>query len=123
MKLLLATFLAMFLFVPGIAHLQTVCFNYSGGMISCDSSRGNTTIVPFSSTGGVITHDHPNSLEPYNIIGQPERHDSFSSRRDDSFSSLPIEPLKSLDWLDRLDRSDRNFDPLNDPLLPLLLAE
>ena len=125
MNLLLAT-LAMFLVIPTNAMPQVNCFAYgsgSGSMLSCDSSRGNTSIVPFSSTGGVMTHDRPSSLEPYNIVGQPDRHDTFSSRRDDSFSSRPIEPLNRLDRLDRLDRPDRHSDPLRDPLLPLLLGE
>jgi hypothetical protein len=63
-------------------------------------------------------------MEPYTIFPpSSSSRDSFSSRRDNSFSSHPIEPLDRLERLDRLDRSDRDSDPLNDLLLPLLLGE
>ncbi len=87
-------------------------------MMSCDGPRGNTTIVPFSGTGGVIESDRY-GLEPYTVIpSTPPRRDSFSSQ--------PIEPLDRIDRLDDLDsftgrHDDR--DRLNDPLLPLLLGE
>ena len=121
MKLLVVTFLAIFLFIPDTAQIQVVCFGYSGGMISCDSSRGNTLITPLSPSQGIIQDDrHGESfLEPYTIIGQPDRRESYSSR-EESFSSRPIEPLRQLDQLDRLDRSFSRHD--DDLLLPLLLA-
>jgi hypothetical protein len=122
MKLLLATFLAMFLFIPDTAQPQVGCFAYSGGVLSCDGPSGNTTITPLSPTQGVIRSDRYGT-EPYTILPPSS---SAPSRRDESFSSAPIEPLERidrLDRLDRLDRSDRHSDPLNDPLLPLLLGE
>ena len=118
MKLLLATFLATFLFIPSTAHLQIACLDY-GSMLSCDGPRGNTTITPLSLGQGVLRSDHYGT-EPYTILPPSS---SAPSRRDDSFSSLTIEPLNRLDRLDRLDRSDRHSDPLSDPLLPLLLGE
>ena len=119
MKLLLATFLVMFLFIPDTAQPQVGCFAYAGGVLSCDGPRGNTTITPLSPSQGVIRSDGYGT-EPYTILPPSS---STLSRRDDSFSSRPIEPLNRLERLDRLDRSDRHSDPLNDPLLPLLLGE
>jgi hypothetical protein len=107
------------LLLPIISESQTTCFRYQGGMVSCDSERGNMTQVPFSSSSGVITRDGPSgsSLEPYTIFPPVS---SSSSRHDSGFSSRPLEPLNRLDRLDRLDRLS---DPLSDPLLPLLLGE
>jgi|SRR6478672_1886434 len=122
MKLLLATFLAMFLFLPGNALPQISCFGYTGGMTSCSGPRSNTLITPLSPTQGIVQGDRDGHsyMEPYTIFPpSSSARDSFSSRRDDSFSSLPIEPLDRLDLLD----SDRHSDLLNDPLLPLLLGE
>jgi hypothetical protein len=61
MKLLLATFLAMFL-IPGIAKSQVSCFGYGSGIVSCDGPRGNTTIVPFSGEWRKRTNTTPQVL-------------------------------------------------------------
>ena len=89
MKLLIATFLAMFLFTPDTAYLQVTCFSYAGGVLSCDGPHGNTTITPLSPSQGVIQSDRYGT-EPYTILPPSS---SAPSRRDDSFSSHPIEPL------------------------------
>ena len=125
MKLLLSTLLAMFLFIPSVAMPQVSCFAYGSGpgsLLSCDGPRGNTTIAPLSKNQGIIQGDRDGQsfMEPYTIFPS-------SPRRDESFSSRPIEPLNRLDRLNRLDsfedRRSRDRDPLNDPLLPLLLGE
>jgi hypothetical protein len=112
MKLLLVTFLAMFLFIPSTAFPQVNCFSYGSGMgapiISCDSPRGNTTQVPLTSSQGLLQSDRYGT-EPYTLFP------SERERSRDSYSSHPIEPLNRLD---RLDRLDRRSDPLSDPLLP-----
>jgi hypothetical protein len=89
MKLLLATFLAMFLFIPETAQPQVSCFS-NGGMLSCDSRSGNTLITPLSPSQGVIQSER--SLEPYTIMPPSSSRDSFSASRSDSFSS----PIASL---------------------------
>lgn len=80
MKLLLATFLAMFIFLPSIAAPQVSCFGYGSGIpgapiISCDGPRGNTLITPLSPSQGIIQGDRDGKsfLEPLyatRIIGQ-----------------------------------------------------
>jgi hypothetical protein len=95
-------------------------------MTSCSGPHSNTLITPLSPTQGIIQGDRDGHsyMEPYTIFPpSSSSRDSFSSRRDNSFSSHPIEPLDRLERLDRLDRSDRDSDPLNDLLLPLLLGE
>jgi|RhiMetdeSRZDD1v2_1073273.scaffolds.fasta_scaffold480065_1 hypothetical protein len=111
--------LLILLLVPTISESQTVCFEYASRVMSCDGPRGNTTITPLSPSQGMIRSDRY-GMEPYTILPPSS---SAPSRRDDSFSSRPIEPLNRLDRLDRSDHSDRHSDPLNDPLLPLLFGE
>jgi hypothetical protein len=69
-KLLLATFLAMFLFVAGNALPQISCFGYAGGMTSCSGPRSNTLITPLSPTHGIIQRDRDGHsyMEPYTIF-------------------------------------------------------
>lgn len=51
------------------------------------------------------------SLKPYKVFPPSSSlGHSFSSRRDDSFSGSPIEPLNRLDRLNQLDRDDRMRD-------------
>lgn len=42
--------------LPAIGQSQTVCFQYAGGVISCDRGEGrNTTQVPLTRDSGIIT--------------------------------------------------------------------
>jgi hypothetical protein len=102
------------LLVPTISESQTVCFEYSGGVISCDreDSRSSTQ-VPLSRNQGVIQSER--GIEPYTLFPAPSTPESFRSR--------PIEPLEPLPSLDSRSLRDRLDDPLSDPLLPLLLGE
>ena len=106
-RLLLLTLL----FVPTISESQTVCFQYAGGVISCDRGEGrNTTQVPFTKDSGIITTEK--SLEPYTLFPPG---DSSPSRPLDR-AIRPLDPLPSLDFKSRRD------DPFrDDPLLALLL--
>lgn len=65
--------LAFLLFIPPVASAQISCFTYYGGVLSCDSSIGNTTITPLNDRSGVITQygNGRNTLEPYTVIGAP----------------------------------------------------
>lgn len=48
--------LVPFLCLPAIGQSQTVCFQYAGGVISCDRGEGrNTTQVPLTRDSGIIT--------------------------------------------------------------------
>jgi hypothetical protein len=98
-----------------IANSQTVCFEYAGGVISCDRGDGrSSTRVPLSRNQGVIQTEK--GIEPYTIFQAPSTRDSFSSR--------PIEPLEPLRPLDSRSRRDRLDDPFSDPLTrSLLLGE
>jgi hypothetical protein len=89
------------LFIAEIAEAQIACFQYSGGVVSCDGPSGNTTIAPLGTPNqGVITeHGHGrNSLTPYTIIPPA----SSSPRSRDLNES--IRPL------DRLDRPSYERD-------------
>jgi hypothetical protein len=101
--------------VPSIGESQTVCFEYAGGVISCDRSDGRySTQVPFTNRSGII--DTENGIEPYTLFPAPSTRDAFRSR--------PIEPLEPLPSLDSRSRRDQLDDPLRDPLTrPLLLGE
>jgi hypothetical protein len=67
MKLLLATFLAMFLFTPSNALPQISCFGYGGGMTSCSGPHSNMLITPLSPSQGIIQGDRDGHsyMEPY----------------------------------------------------------
>lgn len=86
--------------IPSGAMGQTTCFQFSP-MLSCDGPSGNTTITPLGRTGGVITQDGYgySSLEPYTIIGAPDR-------RERRGYNLDLEPLKPLPTLRRQDYDD-----------------
>ena len=89
------TVLIASLFMAGIAEAQVACFQYSGGMVSCDGPSGNTTIAPLGTPNqGVITEygRGRNSLTPYTIIPPA------------SSSSRPRDLNESIRPLDRLDR-------------------
>ena len=104
--------LGVLLLLPTVSDSQTTCFRYQGGIISCDSERGNITQVPFTKDSGIITTEK--SLEPYTIFPPA---DSSPSRPLDR-AIRPLDPLPSLDFKSRRD------DPLSDPLIaPLLLGE
>ena len=54
--------------LPSITMAQMTCFQYSGGVISCDGANlSNRTVVPFSNRGGIIT-DERGRIEPYAIL-------------------------------------------------------
>ena len=104
MKLLLI--LIPLLCLPAIADSQTVCFEYAGGVISCD--RGDSqysTQVPLSRNQGVIQSER--GVEPYTLFPAPSTRESFRSR--------PIEPLEPLRSLDSRSNRDRLDDPFSDP--------
>lgn len=64
------------------AYSQISCFQYAGGVTSCDTPRGNTTITELSPGQGIITQQgrHGSTIEPYTIIGQDrERRSGYSS--------------------------------------------
>lgn len=81
----------LFVLFPAGAFAQVACFNYPGGIVSCDGPSGNTTINPLSPTQGVITqHGHGrNSLEPYTIINPTPS----GPRRESDYSLTPLTPL------------------------------
>lgn len=58
------TVLIASLFMAGIAEAQVACFQYSGGVVSCDGPSGNTTIAPLTQNRGVITEVMPIRLTP-----------------------------------------------------------
>jgi hypothetical protein len=101
--------------LPVIAHSQTVCFEYAGGVISCDRGDGrSSTQVPLSRNQGVLQTEK--GIEPYTLFPAPSTRESFRSR--------PIEPLEPLRSLDLPSRRDRLDDPVSDPLTrSLLLGE
>jgi hypothetical protein len=103
------------LLVPTISESQTVCFQYAGGVLSCDRGDGrSSTQVPLSRNQGVIESER--GIEPYTLFPAPSTRDSFRSR--------PIEPLEPLRSLDSRSRRDRLDDPFSDPLTrSLLLGE
>jgi hypothetical protein len=105
--------LGVLLLLPMPSESQTTCFRYQGGMVSCDSSHGNTTQVPLSRSQGLFHTDR--GIEQYTIMPAPE-----PSRRE-SFSSRPIEPLDPLRSLDSHIRRDRLDDPFSDPLTRSLM--
>ena len=51
------------LLVPTISESQTVCFQYAGGMISCDLGEGRNTRKYRSRESGILLTEQ--SLEPY----------------------------------------------------------
>jgi hypothetical protein len=107
--------LVTLLCLPTFAKSQTVCFEYAGGVISCD--RGDSrysTQLPLSRNQGVLQTDK--GIEPYTLLPAPSTRESFRSR--------PIEPLEPLSSLDSRSRRDRLDDPFSDPLTrSLLLGE
>jgi hypothetical protein len=107
--------LVSLLCLPVIADSQTMCFEYAGGVISCDRGDGrSSTQVPLSGNQGVIQTEK--GIEPYTLFPAPSTRDSFRSR--------PIEPLEPLRSLDLPSRRDRLDDPVSDPLTrSLLLGE
>ena len=101
MKLMIASLFLFVLLVPSLAMPQIACFAYPGGITSCDSASGNTTIAPLSRNSGIITqrNSRGSSMEPYTIIGQ-DRHRSGG-----------IEPLPQIERLPSLDSgSSSSFD-------------
>ena len=82
------------------AYSQIACFQYPGGVTSCDGPRGgNTTIVPLSRTQGIITQQNSSgsTMDPYSIMGQDNRR-----------SSGGIEPLDRLERLPSYGSSQRS---------------
>lgn len=75
------------------AYSQISCFQYPGGITSCDGPSGNTTITEFSRGQGIITQQGRNgssSMQPYSIIGQDNnRRSSSSSERLPELERLP----------------------------------
>lgn len=65
--------LLVFLLIPVVSDGQVNCFQYPGGVLSCDGPSGNTTIQQFSPGAGVITQHGRgnNSLSPYTITPAP----------------------------------------------------
>jgi hypothetical protein len=99
--------------LPAIGDSQTVCFEYSGGVISCDRAEYSTQ-VPLNRNQGVIQTEK--GIEPYTLFPAPSTLDTFRSR--------PIEPLEPLRSLDSRSNRDRLDDPFSDPLTrSLLLGE
>jgi hypothetical protein len=82
--LIIGTATMAVLLFPYIAFSQLNCFQYAGGVISCDSRQGNTTIAPLGGNSGVITqHGHGrNSLQPYTIM--PSQWDRYMEREQSS---------------------------------------
>jgi len=101
--------------LPAIADSQTMCFEYAGGVLSCDRADGRySTQVPLSRNQGVLQTEK--GIEPYTLFPAPSTRDAFRSR--------PIEPLEPLRSLDSLSRRDRLDDPFSNPLTrSLLLGE
>ena len=87
------TVLMVSLFLAGIAEAQVVCFQYAGGVVSCDGPGGNTTLAPLGSPNqGVITQHGQgrNTLTPYTIIPPVS---SSPRSRDLNESIRPLDPL------------------------------
>jgi hypothetical protein len=104
--------LVSLLCLPVIADSQTMCFEYAGGVISCDRGDGrSSTQVPLSRNQGVLQTEK--GMEPYTLFPAPSPRDSFRSRPIE-----PLEPLRSLNSRSNRDRSDDSFaDPLTRSLL------
>jgi hypothetical protein len=107
--------LVSLLCLPMIANSQTLCFEYTGAVISCDRGDNRySTQVPLSRNQGVIHSEK--GIEPYTLFPAPSTRESFRSR--------PIEPLEPLPSLDSRGRRDGLDDPLTDPLTrSLILGE
>ena len=80
------------LFIAGMAEGQVACFQYSGGVVSCDGPSGNTTIAPLGTPNQDVVTEHGhgrNSLTPYTII-PPASSSPRSRDLNESIRPLPV---------------------------------